>query len=78
MMSCFLQDHAGKFPIISQMARDFLAIPGSSVSVERLFSKSWHLCTDLRCLLKAATITEAMCACQWLKYYDVLKLKNVK
>ena len=39
------QDHERDFPIISRMARDFLAIPGASVSVERLFSKSRHLCT---------------------------------
>jgi hypothetical protein len=30
------------FPVVSQMARDFLAIPATSVSVERLFSRS-HL-----------------------------------
>jgi hypothetical protein len=48
------------------MACDFLTIPGVSVSVERLFLKSRHLCTDLQGLLKAATITEAMCARQWL------------
>jgi hypothetical protein len=60
------QDHERDFPIISRMARDFLAIPGASVSVERLFSKSRHLCTDLRGLLHAATVTEAMCARQWL------------
>ena len=61
------QDHERDFPIISRMARDFLAIPGSSVSVERLFSKSRHLCTDLRGSLKAETVTEAMCARQWLR-----------
>ena len=61
------QDHERDFPILSRMARDFLAIPGSSVSVERLFSKSRHLCTDLRGSLKAETVTEAMCARQWLR-----------
>ncbi|KAF5332340.1 hypothetical protein D9758_017443 [Tetrapyrgos nigripes] len=40
------EDQRG-FPIISRIARDFLAIPGTSVSVERLFSKSRHLCSDL-------------------------------
>jgi hypothetical protein len=44
----------------------FLGIPGASVSVKRLFSKSRHLCTDLWGSLHAATITEAMCARQWL------------
>ena len=43
------------------MARDFLAIPTTSVAVERLFSSSHHLCTDLRASFKAETVTEAMC-----------------
>ena len=60
------QDYEQDFLIISCMASDFLAIPGASVLVERLFSKSRHLCTDLRGSLKAATVTEAMCARQWL------------
>lgn len=49
------------------MAKDFLAIPGSSVSVERLFSSARHLCADARSSLQAKTITEAMCSKQWMK-----------
>ena len=49
------------------MARDFLAIPGTSVAVERLFSKSRHLCGELRSSLKAHTITEAMLSKCWIK-----------
>jgi hypothetical protein len=60
------QDHEQDFPIISHMVCDFLAIPGASVSVERLFSESRYLCTDFRGSLKVATVTEAMCARQWL------------
>ncbi|EKM50366.1 uncharacterized protein PHACADRAFT_263627 [Phanerochaete carnosa HHB-10118-sp] len=49
------------------MARDFLAIPATSVSVERLFSASRHLCTDLRSSFRAQTVTEAMCVKQWIR-----------
>jgi hypothetical protein len=35
-----VQIHTTKFPIIAQMACDYLAIPATSVSVERVFSKS--------------------------------------
>ncbi|KIO15967.1 hypothetical protein M407DRAFT_86587, partial [Tulasnella calospora MUT 4182] len=59
--------HSHDFPVISQMAKDFLAIPASSVSVERLFSSARHLCTDARSSLQARTITEAMCSKQWMK-----------
>ena len=61
------RDHERDFLIVSLMAHNFLAIPGASVLVERLFSKSRHLCIDLQGLLKVATIMEAMCARQWLR-----------
>ena len=44
--SPLLQVHQHEFLIIEHMAHDFLAIPGAMVSVEWLFSKSQHLCTD--------------------------------
>ncbi|KAL1939855.1 hypothetical protein VTO73DRAFT_9555 [Trametes versicolor] len=59
--------HAVSFPVIARMARDFLAIPATSVAVERLFSKSRHLCTDVRASLRALTITEAMCVKYWIR-----------
>ncbi|KAF5328268.1 hypothetical protein D9758_017841 [Tetrapyrgos nigripes] len=48
-------------------ACDFLAIPGTSVSVEQLFSKSCHLCSDVHSSMKAETTTQAMYAKVWLK-----------
>ncbi|SJL11861.1 uncharacterized protein ARMOST_15272 [Armillaria ostoyae] len=59
--------HESKFPIITTMARDFLAIPGTSVSVERLFSTSRQLCTEVRSSLKADTIMKAMLTKAWIK-----------
>ncbi|CDO75398.1 hypothetical protein BN946_scf184855.g1 [Trametes cinnabarina] len=61
------RENANRFPIIARMARDFLAIPATSVSVERLFSSSRHLCTDVRASFKATTITEAMCVKHWIR-----------
>lgn len=49
------------------MARDVLAIPGASVSVERLFSKARHICADTRSSLKARSITELMCCKEWIR-----------
>jgi hypothetical protein len=49
------------------MARDFLAIPGTSVSVERLFSSARHLCHESRASLHANTISEAMLTKMWIK-----------
>ncbi|TFY61097.1 hypothetical protein EVJ58_g4726 [Rhodofomes roseus] len=65
--------HAQDFKVISRIARDYLAIPGASVSVERLFSASRHLCANTRSSLKAETIVQALCAKIWLRA-NLLKL----
>ena len=44
----FLQDHWFEYPILSRIARDYLAIPGSSVPAERSFSSGRHIGTDFR------------------------------
>ena len=49
------------------MARDILAIPATSVSVERVFSLSRQICTDLRSTLKAETIKKALLTKVWIK-----------
>ena len=52
---------------VARMARDFLAIPGTSVSVERLFLKSGHICTDLRTSMKADTLMKSLLTAVWIK-----------
>ncbi|KAF7360904.1 Dimer-Tnp-hAT domain-containing protein [Mycena sanguinolenta] len=54
------KEYAYRFPVVARMARDFLAIPGTSVSVEHLFSRSRHLCHEARGSMKAETITQAI------------------
>ncbi|KIK62213.1 hypothetical protein GYMLUDRAFT_123891, partial [Collybiopsis luxurians FD-317 M1] len=54
------------FSIIGHIAYSFLAIPSTSVSVEHLFDKSRHLCTDLYSSMKAETATKVMCSKAWL------------
>ncbi|KDR74580.1 hypothetical protein GALMADRAFT_71005, partial [Galerina marginata CBS 339.88] len=59
--------HAAAFPTIARMARDYLCIPATSVLVERTFSKSRHICQDLRMSLKAQTVTEALLSKVWIR-----------
>ncbi|EIW76506.1 hypothetical protein CONPUDRAFT_64658 [Coniophora puteana RWD-64-598 SS2] len=66
-----LKEHNTDFPVIALMARDFLAIPATSVSVERLFSGSRHVCRDSRSSFKASTITKVMCMKKWLEDADL-------
>ncbi|KZT31220.1 hATC-domain-containing protein [Sistotremastrum suecicum HHB10207 ss-3] len=49
-----------EFPRLARMARDFLAIPGSSVSVERSFSIGRDLVSLRRASLSESTIREMM------------------
>jgi hypothetical protein len=62
-----MQKNAERFPVQSTMARDFLAIQGSSAAVERLFSYSGKMVSPLRCSLKATTIDHCQCLRDWLQ-----------
>lgn len=42
------KDHSVVYPTLAKMARDFLAIPGSSTASERQFSSARHIGTDFR------------------------------
>lgn len=56
-----------RYPVLAKMARDYLAIPASSASSERTFSKAGLLITDRRTRLSSESI-KACCLLQsWLK-----------
>ncbi|CAB4493134.1 unnamed protein product [Rhizophagus irregularis] len=48
--------HKATYPHLANMARDFLAIPGTSVPVERIFSGGTDLITKRRSSLGRETI----------------------
>ncbi|GBC25678.2 zinc finger BED domain-containing protein RICESLEEPER 2-like [Rhizophagus irregularis DAOM 181602=DAOM 197198] len=64
----FWKVHENKFPNLFKMARDFLAIPGTSVPVERVFSGVMDLITQRRCSLNPEMIRKLMYLKAWLKY----------
>jgi hypothetical protein len=59
--------HTKEYPTMSQVARDYLAIPATSTSVERIFSSSRRLISYDRCSLNPETITACMCVKHWIK-----------
>jgi hypothetical protein len=62
-----LQIHAVDFPVLACIARDILAIPGVSISVERLFSSSKHTLSDARSAMTAESPSMTVVAKEWLK-----------
>ncbi|KAF0534278.1 zinc finger bed domain-containing protein ricesleeper 2-like [Gigaspora margarita] len=60
--------HETDYPNLARIARDFLAIPGTSVPVERIFSNSADLISSKRHSLNPETIKICMCLKSWLKF----------
>jgi uncharacterized C2H2 Zn-finger protein len=64
--------NSDRFPNLSRMARDYLAVPGTSTPSERAFSGGRQLITDFRCRLKGETITACMLLKSWRRQWDGL------
>lgn len=62
------QKHQSDFKILSQIARDILAIPVVSVAVERLFSSSRSTLTDARSSMSAESASKMITTKKWLKH----------
>ncbi|KAJ3539803.1 hypothetical protein NMY22_g4563 [Coprinellus aureogranulatus] len=60
------KENGHRYPVLSRMARDYLAIPATSVSVERTFSKSRRICTELRASLNPTTVTQSLLTKIWI------------
>jgi hAT family C-terminal dimerisation region len=53
--------------VLARIARDILAIPGVSISVEWLFSSSKHTLSDLRSSLTAESASKTIVTKEWLR-----------
>ncbi|CAN1301696.1 Putative AC9 transposase [Linum perenne] len=56
-----------RFPILSEMARDVLAVPISSVASESAFSTGGRVLSNFRSLLTPAIVEALICAEDWLR-----------
>ena len=59
--------HSFDHPILARIARDILAIPGVSISVEQVFSSSKHTLSDTRSSLTAMSASKTVVMKEWLK-----------
>lgn len=62
------------YPRLSKMARDYLAIPSTSVPSEQCFSTGKNLITDKRNRLAGKTVRACMCLRSW--WTSTLMLDN--
>jgi hypothetical protein len=77
--------NADKYLVLSTMARDFLAIPLSTVSSELAFSCGGRILGDTRSSMTPKTLEVLVCGKDWLYQYPsnegtvnyVLKVQNI-
>ncbi|CAN0839165.1 Zinc finger BED domain-containing protein RICESLEEPER 2 [Linum grandiflorum] len=59
--------HGKRFPILSEMARDILAIPISTVASESAFSTGGRVLNDFRTSLSPNVVEAVICCEDWLR-----------
>ena len=55
-----------RFPNLARMARDFLAVPGTTVGVERCFSNGGRVVTPYRSRMAPSTVEKTMELHDWM------------
>ncbi|XP_031131905.1 zinc finger BED domain-containing protein RICESLEEPER 2-like [Ipomoea triloba] len=62
--------NAGRFPVLSKMARDILAVPISTVASESTFSTSGRVLDAFRSSLTPKIVEALVCAQDWLRLHN--------
>jgi len=60
-----MQSKAYKFPIITQIVRDYLAIPATSAPSERVFSVAGNLISKKRASIASENVRYVLCLRAW-------------
>ncbi|XP_050222351.1 zinc finger BED domain-containing protein RICESLEEPER 2-like [Mercurialis annua] len=63
--------NAGRFPILSRMARDILAVPISTVASESAFSTSGRVLDCFRSSLTPRIVEALVCTQDWLRAENI-------
>lgn len=66
-----------KYPVLSTIARDILAISVSTVPSEAAFSSGGRIVSDYRSSLSCSTVEALICLQDWLRTDDLEKYKGV-
>ncbi|KAF7139229.1 hypothetical protein RHSIM_Rhsim07G0226600 [Rhododendron simsii] len=68
--------NSSKYPIVSQMARDVLAIPVSTVASESAFSTGGRVIDSYRSSLSPKTVEALICTQQWIRKPTKINIKE--
>lgn len=63
----FWEQNQDRYPNLALMGRDFLSIPASSVSSERVFSRAKRILTNSRNRMSSEKVKSAMLVSYWIK-----------
>jgi hypothetical protein len=72
----YWKGNAKRFPILSRMARDLLAIPISTVASESAFSTGGHVLDDFRSSLTPTMVERLICASDWIRGSNVVSIEE--
>ena len=64
--------NASRYPVLSQVARDILAIPISTVASESAFSTGGHVLDPYHSSLSPKTVEGLICAQDWFRGSNVV------
>jgi hypothetical protein len=69
------QAHSSEFPILSEMARDYLTIQATSVASEQMFSVAGNAVTKTRNRLLPETTRACLCVKSWgSEFNDIINI----
>ncbi|CAD6262098.1 unnamed protein product [Miscanthus lutarioriparius] len=72
----YWKGNARRFPILSRMARDLLAIPISTVASESAFSTGGRVLDDFRSSLTPTMVERLICASDWIRGSNVVSVEE--
>ena len=64
-VKAYMQSKAYEFPLITQIARDFMAIPATSAPSERVFSIAGNLISKKRSRIASENVRYVLCLRSW-------------
>jgi hypothetical protein len=70
------KDNENRFPVLSRMARDLLAVPISTVASESAFSSGGRILDDFRSSLTPTMVERLICANDWIRGPEYISVEE--